>query len=124
MNTLRREDTHRFFSLSIPRRRGEGIRAWPTFGSGLARLLCLLWLLASGLPGSAQNFTDPLEERDFTAAAKAFQDLNHERAEREFDAFVRTWTNSTRRVEALLFQARARHARTNYTGAIELLTTG
>ena len=124
MNTLRREDTHRFFSLSIPRRRGEGIPAWPTFGSGLARLLCLLWLLASGLPGSAQNFTDPLEERDFTAAAKAFQDLNHERAEREFDAFVRTWTNSTRRVEALLFQARARHARTNYTGAIELLTTG
>lgn len=87
-------------------------------------VVCLLWLLASWLPVSAADFADPLEERDFTAAAKAFQDLNHERAEREFGDFVRTWTNSTRRVEAMLFQARARHARTNFTGAIELLTTG
>lgn len=87
-------------------------------------LVCLLWLLACGLPAAAQDFADPLEERDFTAAAKAFQDLNHERAEREFGDFLRTWTNSTRRVEAMLFQARARHARTNFTGAIDLLTTG
>ncbi len=87
-------------------------------------LVCLLWLLVCGLPASAQAPVDPLEERDFTAAAKAFQDLNHERAEREFGEFVRTWTNSTRRVEALFFQARSRHARTNYPGAIELLTTG
>ncbi|MEN9572157.1 MAG: hypothetical protein RL514_12 [Verrucomicrobiota bacterium] len=89
-----------------------------------AALVCLLWLLAGGIPGSAQELPDPLEERDFTAAAKAFQDLNHERAEREFGTFVGTWTNSTRRVEAMLFQARSRHARTNFTGAIELLTTG
>ena len=87
-------------------------------------VVCLLWLLACGLPAAAQDLPDPLEARDFTAAAKAFQDLNHERAEREFGTFVRTWTNSTRRVEAMLFQARARHARTNFTGAIELLTTG
>lgn len=71
----------------------------------------------------AADFTDPLELRDFTAATNAFQDLNYERAEREFADFVKNWANSARRSEAILLQARSRHARTNFTGAIELLTT-
>ncbi len=99
-----------------------------TAGAGTLAL-CVLFLLALagvfvGASLRAADFVDPLEQRDFNAAAKAFQDLNHERAEREFGDFVRVWTNSARRGEAMLFQARARHARTNFVGAIELLTTG
>ena len=109
----------RLFSLSPGG--GERTRDSSSFSLGL---VWLLGLLGCGSPAFAQTPADLQEDRDFTAAAKAFQDLNHERAEREFGAFFRTWTNSTRRVEALLFQARARHARTNFTGAIELLTTG
>ncbi|MBI5801224.1 MAG: tetratricopeptide repeat protein [Verrucomicrobia bacterium] len=92
--------------------------------AGLARWLCGLLLLAGWLSLPAADVVNPLEQSDFDAAAKAFQDLNHERAERGFGEFVRTWTNSTRRVEAMLYQARARHALTNFSGAIELLTTG
>ena len=90
----------------------------------LARaLVCLSCVLGACSVAIAQDFADPLEERDFKAAKDAFQDLNHDRAEREFGEFLKNWPNSGARGEALLFQARARHARTNFTGAIELLTT-
>lgn len=79
--------------------------------------------LLFGIALRAAEPADPLEQRDFTAAEKAFQDLNYERAEREFADFARVWVNSTRRGEALLLQARSRHARTNFAGTIELLTT-
>jgi TolA-binding protein len=85
-------------------------------------VLCAGWLLCLGVLQAA-DFLDPVEKRDFDAAEKLFQDLNYERAEREFADFARTWVNSARRTEAILFQARSRHARTNFTGAIELLTT-
>lgn len=70
----------------------------------------------------AAEFSDPVEEHRFKAAARAFQDLNYDWAEREFADFVKNWPNSGKRTEALLLQARARHERTNYAGAIELLT--
>jgi len=79
----------------------------------------LLW----AFPLFAADFTDPVEKRDFEAAARAFQDLNHERAEREFGDFVRNWPNSAQRGMALLLQARARHEQGKFPGAIELLTT-
>ncbi len=79
----------------------------------------LLW----AFPLFAAEFTDPVEKRDFEAAARAFQDLNHERAEREFGDFVRNWPNSAQRGMALLLQARARHEQGKFPGAIELLTT-
>lgn len=90
-------------------------------GRACLLVLCVGWLLSLGGLRAAEP-VDP-EKRDFDAAEKAFQDLNYERAEREFADFARIWVNSARRTEAILFQARSRHARTNFTGAIELLTT-
>lgn len=80
--------------------------------AGLA-LLCAAW---------AANVTDPVERGAFDAAAKAFQDLNFDRAEREFGEFARAWPESSLRSEAVLLQARARFSRTNAAGAIDLLT--
>ncbi|NBV20894.1 MAG: outer membrane protein assembly factor BamD [Proteobacteria bacterium] len=76
------------------------------------------------LRATAQEVTDPAEQGAFDAAAKAFQDLNFERAEREFGQFARTFPESSLRSEAVLLQARARYSRTNAVGAIDLLTTG
>lgn len=89
-----------------------------------ALLLIALVGLLFGQSLRAADFADQVEERDFNAATKMFEDLNYERAEREFADFVKTWPNSTQRGKAMLLQARSRHARTNFTGAIELLTTG
>ncbi len=130
--TLRAHVTHGFnphaadnrcrFSLSPDG--GEGTRHRTPNSPGFVRLLCGLLLLAGWLHLGAAEFSDPLEERDFTAAAKAFQDLNHERAEREFGEFIKHWPSSEFRAEAVLRQAQSRHARTNFTGAIDLLTAG
>lgn len=90
---------------------------------GLLHVAFLLAFALCALPLFAADFVDPVEERDFRAAKNAFQDLNHEWAERQFGEFLKNWPNSGARGEALLLQARARHARTNFTGAIELLTT-
>ena len=87
------------------------------------RCLCL-GLLPLGLWAQSQDFSDPLEQRDFTAAARAFQDLNYERAEREFGEFAQTWKDSAFKVEAVLRQAQARYHLTNYPGALSLLTAG
>ena len=87
------------------------------------RWLCL-GLLPLGLWAQSQDFSDPLEQRDFTAAARAFQDLNYERAEREFGEFAQTWKDSAFKVEAVLRQAQARYHLTNYPGALSLLTAG
>ena len=92
-----------------------------------ARRVWLLLVLIGCLFGwslRAAEFADPLEQRDFTAAARAFQDLGYERAEREFGAFVKTWTNSAFKAEAILRQAQARFFLTNSAGATELLIAG
>ena len=92
--------------------------------SGFARWLCVLFLFAGWLRVSAAEFADPIEERDFNAAAGAFRDLNYERAEREFGEFVRTWKDSASNNVAVLRQAQARFHLTNYPGALSLLTAG
>lgn len=76
------------------------------------------------LPLVAAEFADPIEKNDFTAATQAFQDLNYERAEREFGEFVQTWKDSAFKNEAVLRQAQARFHLTNYPGAMSLLTAG
>lgn len=88
----------------------------------LARLLVVSILLGASL--HAAEFADPLEQRDFTAATRAFQDLNYERAEREFGEFVQTWKDSVFKNEAVLRQAQARYHLTNYPGTTSLLTAG
>lgn len=88
-------------------------------------LLCEALLLAFALwtfPLFAADIVDPLEDHHFKAAWRAFQDLNHDRAEREFAEFVKNWPNSAQRGMAVLLQARARHEQAKFTGAIELLT--
>ncbi|KAF0173562.1 MAG: Tetratricopeptide domain protein [Limisphaerales bacterium] len=100
---------------------GGGVRTPRPASAWVSGCICL-WLLAVACSGWAAEPVDPLEKWDFDAAEKAFQDLNYERAERGFADFARIWVNSARRTEAILLQARARHARTNFTGAIELLT--
>jgi len=87
---------------------------------GAVFLALSLW----ALPLFAADFTDPLAQRDFTAAARAFQDLNYERAEREFGEFAQTWKDSAFKHEAVLRQAQARFHLTNYPGALSLLTAG
>ncbi|MFM8468684.1 MAG: tetratricopeptide repeat protein [Limisphaerales bacterium] len=83
-----------------------------------------LSVFAFGICLHAADFADPLEERDFTAAARAFQDLNYERAEREFGEFVQNWKESAFKNEAVLRRAQARFHLTNYPGALSLLTAG
>lgn len=80
-------------------------------------LICSL-LAAGLLPLWAGPAT---EKTAFDAASSAFQDGFWSRAEAEFDSFSKTYTNSPRLPEALLFQAEARLEQSNYTGALELL---
>jgi TolA-binding protein len=63
------------------------------------------------------------ENRAFDAAYGALRGTAYERAENEFTQFIHTYTNSPRIPEAILYQAQARFYRTNYAGALELLTT-
>lgn len=97
-------------------------RARKSDWSGRWVWLCAI-ALAVGLAADAADVPDQAARGAFDAAAKAFQDLNFERAEREFGEFARIWPESTLRSEAVLLQARARFSRTNVAGAIELLTT-
>lgn len=95
--------------------RHHGLRSWGWL---------LAFTLAALLRLTAQEVVNPVQQGAFDAAAKAFQDLNFERAEREFGLFARTFPESPLRSEALLLQARARFSRNNSIGAIELLTAG
>jgi TolA-binding protein len=74
---------------------------------------------------SALSAATPEERRAFDAALKAFQDgvLGYERAEREFDEFIKAYPMSERRNEAVLRQAQSRYYMTNAAGAASLLST-
>ncbi len=63
------------------------------------------------------------EDNAFKAASNSFNETIWDRAESEFGAFTRNFTNSARLPEALLFQAEARFKMTNYAGVVELLTS-
>src|SRR5882724_540890 len=85
------------------------------------RLILVLALLLFAQPrlGAAPS----AENRAFEAAASAFGGAFYDRAEAEFADFTLKFPQSTRLPEAILFQAKARLEQTNYTGAIQLLST-
>ena len=98
--------------INSPRQAKRRSTSWITAG---------LLLGLAILPRAAQ--AADAETRAFNAAAKAFQDGFTGRAQQEFAAFVRTYTNSSRLPDAILTQARAAFSQTNYSAAISLLTT-
>lgn len=83
-------------------------------------LIALAWLLVhAGELGAAT----PEETRLLDAARESFRGGFFERAETEFGEFVRKFPESTGVPEAILFQAEARLERSNYDGAISLLSS-
>src|ERR1041385_7496149 len=65
----------------------------------------------------------PTEQRAFEAAVQSWNLGFYEVAEKGFGEFVQTYTNSPQIPEAILLQAEARIQQSNYTGAIELLSS-
>src|SRR5438105_2535115 len=88
--------------------------------TGVLRWLVLGALLLTGSPRLLA--ASSAEARAFDAAYKAFSDTLWERAETEFGQFAKSYTNSARLGEAILYQARARLGLSNYAGALELLS--
>jgi TolA-binding protein len=86
----------------------------------MPRLLSILILLSLFAPARLRAAT--AADRAFQAAAKAFQDGFYQRAETQFDKFIKDFPESPKQPEAVLFEAEARIQQTNYPGAIELLT--
>jgi TolA-binding protein len=90
----------------------------------MANVWRCVWLLVALFAAVPRLFAaSPAEDTTFDAAATSFKETVWDRAEAEFGAFARTFTNSTRLPEAILFQAQARFKLTNYTGVVELLTS-
>ncbi len=81
-----------------------------------ALLLALSWFVAaaSAAPGAA-------EQRAFDAAARAFNDGFHERAEKEFGEFVMLYPQSSLLPRATLLQAQSKFQQKQYKPAIALL---
>jgi TolA-binding protein len=79
----------------------------------------LIWFLL-GLGGS-QLFASNREQRDFAAAASAFQDGMWSRAEVSFAQFIEKHPKSTHVPEAVLFQAEADFKQGKLQNAINLL---
>jgi TolA-binding protein len=86
----------------------------------LCRWILVLTLLPTAGP---QLWAAGAADRTFDAAAKAFHDAFYERAEAGFSNFCKAFPTSPRLAEAILLQAEARLVLTNYTGAIELLSS-
>ena len=81
-----------------------------------------LLLLVALIFGGGQVFAaSTREDRDYTAAVKAFQDKMWSRAEMEFGQFVNTYTESTNAPMALLLEAQAQFKQGKFTNAIALL---
>ena len=79
--------------------------------------LNLLFLLALGV---SLHAADP-EAEAFDRAAGAFNTKFYERAENDFDSFIKEFPSSTNRARAVLFQAQSRHFLKKYDGAVQLL---
>ena len=84
------------------------------------RILLLIGLLLVGKAGPVLAAT-PQESRAFTNAAKYYADNLYPFAERAFTDFVFKYPNSDLRAEAVLYEAKARFAQTNFSGTIDLL---
>jgi TolA-binding protein len=93
------------------------------------RWLLVLTALACLLPGIARAVkpgkdADSAETNALTVAQALFDDQQYSQAEARLATFLATYTNSTHRAYARLFEARARYGQSNYDGAIQLLTNG
>jgi len=123
---------------------GAAFNALRTFNSGITRLFHFrlpaarplaydsgsmadawrrLYLLALFAVGPQLYAASPAEETTFAAAYSSFSEMIWDRAEAEFASFARTFTNSARLPEAILYQAEARFKQTNFVGVIDLLST-
>jgi TolA-binding protein len=96
-----------------------------SFRFGCMALLRRWFLIFSALVlGGGQVFAaSTREDRDYTAAVKAFQDGMWSRAETEFGQFRNKYPESTNAASAVLFQAEARYKLGQFTNAITLLAT-
>lgn len=81
----------------------------------------LLVLLTSAMPLWAEP---TVEEKAFGSAVQAFQDRSWKLAERSFGEYREKFPKAENLAHALKFQAEARIWLKNYSGAIELLTSG
>lgn len=81
----------------------------------------LLILFALVLGGGQIFAASARENRDYAAAAAAFQDEMYGRAEAAFAGFVEKYPKSERVGEAILLQAQAEIKQNDFTGAILLL---
>ncbi len=82
----------------------------------LAAFFLLAWVGTQTLSAQGNGETNA-----FAAGARLFNDHFYGTAEKAFADFAATYTNSSMRSSAILFQARARLNQTNIAGAIELL---
>lgn len=83
------------------------------------RLILVLTLAVSVFPVRAVS----PEKLLLNHANTYFKDKFYFQAEMKFNEFVTTYTNSTERPSAILYQARCRMYQSNYIGAIDLLRT-
>src|SRR5271154_2620139 len=86
----------------------------------LRQWLLILFVLALG--GGQLFAASAQENRDYAAAAGAFQNGMYDRAETAFAQFVKKYPNSGHFVEAVLLQAQAELKQGKFTDAIALLT--
>ncbi|MFT6619620.1 MAG: TolA-binding protein [Limisphaerales bacterium] len=87
---------------------------------------CLLFLgiaLSTSAQDPATPEIQPVEQRDYDAAVKSFEDglLGYERAESEFREFVGNWPKSKLRQSAYLYWAKALYQRGDHQQAVNLL---
>src|ERR1051326_798102 len=92
-------------------------------------LMSLRWrvflVLAFGLAGSSGAFAASQAEKSvFDKAEQKLADTFYSQAEADFADFIQKFPNSDLVPKAILFQANARFYQSNYTGAIELLSSG
>src|SRR5690348_5356820 len=80
-----------------------------------------LWLVLLLAGAIALQAATP-EDRTYNLAAESFALTAYAKAERELGQFVQIFPESPKVTEAILLQAQARIALSNYTGALELLS--
>ncbi|MBG86196.1 MAG: hypothetical protein CMO80_04770 [Verrucomicrobiales bacterium] len=88
----------------------------------LALLGCLS-LTSARAQDPASTEIHPVEQRDYDAAVKAYEDglLEYKRAESEFREFIRNWPRSLLRQSAYLYWAKSLYQRGEYEQAVNLL---
>jgi tetratricopeptide (TPR) repeat protein len=90
-------------------------------GAGLLLAAIVVCGGGFGLPALGEAPDDAQELQDLRFAVKLFQDMHYPLAETSFGDFLAKYTNSPRRADAILYQARARLEQSNFNGAISQL---